>query len=137
MSPWLLPLVGVAASGGKPPSTALPEQASILDILEFQGVGLVIVMGALLMMYLLCAAIGLVFQRLERARKPRMAPLGVVSPGGFGTAQASPDIPLVVIAAAVAAVEVMPHRIVEVKPASAGWTLEGRRQLLASHLLRR
>jgi hypothetical protein len=133
------------------PSTALPEHPSLLENLEFQAVGLVIVMGALTMLYLICAALGALFRQAERAAASRAAAKRVatthaaagdrrddaadgVDDGVGGPADAA--IPIAVIAAAVAAVVDGPHRLVKVAPASAGWSLEGRRQLLTSHQLR-
>ena len=49
---------------------------------------------------------------------------------------AADDVPVVVIAAAVATVLARPHRVVQVRPVTAGWSLEGRRQQLVSHQLR-
>lgn len=127
------------------PSTALPDHPGLLENLEFQAVGLVIVMGALLAMYLLCAGVGAFFQRVERARlapRPAAQPApAVASPEAAQatpTATAAAEVPVVVIAAAVAAaVGGKPHRVVSVAPTSAGWSLEGRRQLLISHQLRK
>lgn len=133
MSP-LLP-AGVLAAAGP----ALPPNPTLLENLEFQLVGLVIVMGALTALYLLCAAVGRLFTRLE-ARAPAVA--GAPASGAQAPAPAPlEDAPTAehaaLIAAAVAATVVQPHRIVAVKPAASGWSLEGRRQLLTSHQLKR
>jgi len=116
------------------PSTALPEHPGLLETLEFQGVGLVIVLGALTGIYLLCAGIGVLFERFQRARlAPRQ-----VAPAPEATRARRAEVPVVAIAAAVAAVVGgRPHRVVSVATASAGWSLEGRRQQLTSHQLRK
>ncbi|MBI5547683.1 MAG: OadG family protein [Deltaproteobacteria bacterium] len=133
MSPLAI-ILGVAGA----PSTALPAHPTLLQNLEFQLVGLVIVMGALLLMYLLCAGIGQLFQRAEGVRK-----VSVRASEHGATAQLEPvpaavdEVPIVAITAAVAAVVEAPHRVVEVKPVAVGWSIEGRRQLLTSHQLRK
>jgi hypothetical protein len=142
MSP--LPRLLAAAA----PSTALPEQPTLLENLEFQAVGLVIVLGALTMLYLICAVLGALFRRAESAAAKResarrAAPMhddgapasdeAARADDAAAVASAETEIPVVVIAAAVAAVLDRPRRLVKVVPVSAGWSLEGRRQLLTSH----
>ncbi len=125
MSPLAL-VLGAAAA----PSTALSADPGLLETLEFQAVGLLIVMGTLFLLYLVCAGIGAAFQAAERSRRP--APVQPVA--SSEPADAAPaDVPVVLIAAAVAAVVDQPHRVVKVEPVAAGWSLEGRRQLLTSH----
>jgi uncharacterized protein with LGFP repeats len=136
-------------------------RGTFLDQLQFLTVGLVIVMGALAALWLLCELTGLFFKRAEAAAAARKleaqakaapaatAPAKVAEPKP-AVAQAAPAavaapaaapapeaIPLAVIAAAVAAVIDGPCRVVEVKPASQAWSLEGRRLQLISHRLPR
>lgn len=123
------------------PTAGLSESSGILETLEFQVVGLVIVLGALATLYLLCAALGWFFRHANRPAATTQAAAqpagdGVAAPTEVATEPGDAPAPVVVIAAAVAAVVAHPHRLLRVSPAPLGWSLEGRRQLLTSHQLR-
>ncbi|HCF56464.1 MAG TPA: hypothetical protein DFS52_00505 [Myxococcales bacterium] len=128
----LTTLASAAAGGGA------PKQVSFTENLEFLLVGFVIVMVTLSALWLLCEAVG-VFFKWQAARAEARA--RAASPATAAAAPARADspvaIPVPVIAAAVAALVDQPHRVVEIKPASIAWSMEGRRQLLSSHKLPR
>jgi hypothetical protein len=72
------------------PSTALPERPSLLENLEFQAVGLVIVLGALFTMYLLCALVGRFSAPSAPARaRPAAQPAPAAARGGGAGAAGS------------------------------------------------
>ena len=128
------PLATLAAAPAA--AGAATRHVSFTENLEFLFVGLLIVMGTLAALWILCELLGSVFKLLAARQAARAAceapPLEapVAGPG--------PDaVPIVVIAAAVAAVLEQPHRVVEIRPASIAWSLEGRRQQLGSHKLPR
>ena len=128
------------ALGAAAPSTALPDHPGLWENVQFQLVGLTIVLGALSCLYLLCAAVGLLFKSAERAgTSPAVAPADgpgeVVAPDA--SELAPPEVLVVVIAAAVAAVLDEPYRLVSIDPATGAWATEGRRQIFVSHKLRR
>lgn len=131
----LTTLASAAVGGGA------PKQVSFTENLEFLLVGFVIVMVTLSALWLLCEVVG-VFFKWQAARAEARA--RAASPATLATAAAAPArdeapeaIPVPVIAAAVAALVDQPHRVVEIKPASIAWSMEGRRQLLSSHKLPR
>lgn len=123
-----------------------PKNWTFLQNLEFALLGMLIVMAALATLWLLCEATGFFFKRLEARTATQQAaampapatqaPLAVVIPAAPARAEEG-AVPVVVLAAAVAAVIDQPHRVIEVRPASAAWSMEGRRQQLGSHQLPR
>lgn len=70
-----------------------------------------------------------------RLSRPVEEPLPLAPPAP----EAEAEVPLAVIAAAVAAAVGRPHRLVSVDlaPRQLAWSIEGRRQLLTSHQIRR
>lgn len=113
------------------------QRPSLLESLEFLGLGLAIVMLALSGIYVVTALVGAVFQYADRRRElaagseapePASAPVDV--------AEEAP--PVAVIAAAVATVLEAPHRIIAVhpEPGTGAWVQEGRHRHFESHHVR-
>lgn len=128
-------VLATAVPATLPPSTALPAHPGLWENLEFQLVGLCIVMGALFGLYLLCAAIGRLFQLAGKQAAARAGRRDVADAAlSAGTV---PHEHLAVIAAAIAGFVDEPHRLIEISPTPDGWSAEGRRQQLASHQTRR
>lgn len=117
---------------------AADRHVSFAENLEFLLVGFVIVMATLAALWLLCEAVGAFFKwqaaRAEAAARAASEASATTVPAAPESAR---EVPIPVIAAAVAAVVDQPHRVVEIKPVSIAWSLEGRRQLLTSHKLPR
>lgn len=118
---------------------ALPAHPTLGENLSFQLVGLTIVLGALYVLYLLCAGVGLLFQRLETRQITRGHATATTMAGNEPAIATAPhdDVPIAVIAAAVAAAVERPHRLLEVRPQPQAWSLEGRRLITTSHQLPR
>ncbi len=126
------------------------------DVLFFMGLGFVMVMIVLLTLAGIIALQGILFARYAvkmsgRPGAPSPAPQSSPAPAATPAAApvasgpesvsmpgpVEPEI-LAVIAAAVSCVLDQPHRILAVKPAPTmqHWSIEGRRQIFASHKVR-
>ena len=127
----LTTLASAAAGGGA------SKQVTFTENVEFLLVGFVIVMVALSALWLLCEAVGGFF-KWQAARAEASARAASEATAAAAPAEEAPEaVPVPVIAAAVAALVDQPHRVVEIKPASIAWSMEGRRELLRSHKLPR
>jgi hypothetical protein len=84
----------------------------------------------------LAVATGLALRRQTRTLRALQEHVARLEAEATARAAPAPELPIVVIAAAIAAVLARPHRIVQVRHVTAGWSLEGRRQQLVSHQLR-
>lgn len=129
---WVMAAAEPLATTGHRP--ALVDHPGWIENVEFQSVGLAIVMGTLLSLWFLTAAMGWAFRHATALReaKPEVPAEGTQS---LPTQQ---SVPIAVIAAAVATVLDAPHHIISVRsePDRAAWTLEGRSRHFASHKLR-
>ncbi len=110
---------------------ALPEQPSLYALLQFVGVGLVVVVSALSCLAVMCTFVGWLLKTIEQQKaEPKLA--APVPEEGVS------EETLVLIASAVSAVVTQPHRIVHVRaltPDDLAWALQGRSQIHGSHVL--
>lgn len=127
------------------PFAVLPAYPSFLENLRFQTVGFIIVLVALGLLTLVLISIGWLFKKWE-ARKAAPA-AGTTSEKSLALRQEEDTHELLaVIAAAVYSAIGESHRIVSIRPVINGkiigelylqaWSMEGRRQHLASHKIR-
>jgi Na+-transporting methylmalonyl-CoA/oxaloacetate decarboxylase gamma subunit len=116
----------------------IPDRPSFSELLEFQATGLVVVFGALAVLWILLELMGAFFRRQPGAVKPApvvTAPPRVVPPGDEGLEAG-------VVAAIAAAVHItmkgQPHQITEIKlsDGNSNWAAEGRREIFSSHRVR-
>ena len=124
---------------------SIAEHPSFLENIRFQGVGLVLVVLALGFIAFVVSLTGRLFKRIEK-RKP--SPVASAVPEQLlALAQAEdPHVLIAVITASVYSVIKESHRIISIKPVVNGkvlgelylqaWSVEGRRQHLASHKVR-
>ncbi len=129
-----------------PPSSTciatLPEFPSVLESLQFQFTGLIVVFVALGSIWGLLETTGWIFRRLTplQSGTPAVQPAPAPSAAATTPGQAVPaEVPPEILAVIAAAVHVMtdgqPHRIITVTPhdPSFDWAREGRRAIFASH----
>lgn len=123
----------------------LPAHPLFSDALNFILTGLMLVIGALLILSGLIAATGKVFKlreaeqlRKRHLRKVAVAnPLAELPPPVAATPDTGPPALAAVIAAAVhVALEGHPHRVIHIESAGVGWAREGRREIFSSHRVR-
>ncbi|MDA3962644.1 MAG: hypothetical protein PF961_17800 [Planctomycetota bacterium] len=100
------------------------------DVIQFEAVGVIIVLGALGSLWILCELIGLVFKRVEAAAAAKRA---AAEPEYVPHEE---EVPVAAIAAAVAIALDRPHRIVAIGAGTSGWSAEGRREHFLSHRVR-
>jgi len=119
-------------------ATAGAEQLTFLQNLQFQAVGVMVVMtslGGLAIVVAILAALLAPMHKPARAASAAVPQAAVLLPG-----EIPPEV-RAVIAAAVHTVLKSPHRIVDVQPAAnpllQAWSMEGRRQIFQSHSFRR
>ncbi|MGC4120723.1 MAG: hypothetical protein QM765_40325 [Myxococcales bacterium] len=108
---------------------AAPAQAEMSRLSMYLPPSLVILVG-----------LALLVRELNKGLAPQEpAAAAAVAASAPGQAPAADEVPVAVIAAAVAAVVDQPHRVVSVSLATrqSAWSIEGRRQLLTSHQIRR
>ncbi len=115
-----------------PHLSQLPAQPSLSELLEFQATGLVVVVGALALLWFLLELTGAFFRR--RTALPASVPVESAVPDD--------SINQGVVAAIAAAVHVTlqgrPHQITEIRATDANptWAAEGRRDHFSSHRVR-
>lgn len=111
----------------------LADHPTAMEALQYQFVGLIIVLIALGGLSVACSALSTVFRLAERGAKKRTA-LAADRPADIA-----------VIAAAAAAVIAEPHRVTTIQLVPEGkqwdvirtaWSMEGRRQIYSSHKTR-
>jgi len=104
--------------------------------MNYQAVGLLILLGALVYLWLMVNRLNRTLRLLEqRAARPGSVPTALATP----PVDATEDGVVAAIAAAVALVIGRPHRIVAVHPdaeAQHAWSAEGRREIYHSHKVR-
>jgi Na+-transporting methylmalonyl-CoA/oxaloacetate decarboxylase gamma subunit len=116
------------------------ERIPFLENLNYQAVGMVIVMGALGFLAVAVAGLGRAIRALEQklAAPVPVVALAVTSPGTSAAAAAADDPKL--YAAIIAAVSVSlgaRHRVISVTPTElSAWSVEGRRSIFQSHRVR-
>ncbi len=115
----------------------IPTHPTLLEALEFLGLGQIMVLVVLGSLLLLISTNGFFFSRVERANtkkkataEPKTAPKS--------TPQKSEDqaIPAVIAAAVTEALDGQNHQILRVSKTRDAWASEGRRQIFTSHRLR-
>lgn len=117
---------------------SLPEQPTLVDNLQYQLTGLLVVLFTLGALSLLVALLGRVISAVEARRTPPPAPL---VPSAPAAAEAMPGPVFAAIAAAVSTA-LGDHRFVirgvqAVDPReNLAWGAEGRRSIYASHQVR-
>ncbi len=115
----------------------LPDHPTMVESLEYQVVGLVIVLAALAALWAACAIVGALFRAAGSERLEKK----VESAAG---AQATPPEITAVIAAAIHATLDGRHRVLSIHLADThavesrihAWSMEGRRHVFASHKIR-
>lgn len=123
-------------------ATVLPDQPTLGNLLNYQTIGLAVVLVALAALALACAALGLAFKTLDRkAEKDAKA-----TPPAPGGAPALDPAHAAIIAAVVSTLIDQPHRIIGArKLATSGdwtrfmlstWAVEGRSAIFSSHKVR-
>ncbi|HEY3452015.1 MAG TPA: hypothetical protein VGK67_36990 [Myxococcales bacterium] len=119
-------ILAAAASCLDAALAAAPAQAEISRLSMYLPPGIVVVLGLALLVRELRKSLP------EVEASPAAGPVAE-------QASAAAEVPIAVIAAAVAAAVDQPHRIVSVslEPRQLAWSIEGRRQLLTSHQIRR
>lgn len=137
----LLPplLAAVAEPDEIAPDEAAAEAEAIEwgAILQFELVGVIIVLGTLTLLWLLCECIGFLFKRAAAAAERRAAATAAAQAPPPAPADDADEIPVAAIAAAVAyALEQRPHRIVAIGAGTSNWSAEGRREHFLSHRVR-
>lgn len=118
---------------------SIPLHPTMSEATNFMFAGFIVVMAVLFAMYVFMKILGLVFagNSAKAAAAKKSAPAARPAPVAAAPAPASSNAQLVaVIAAAAHAVLGNPVRIVSVKPSSAEWGAEGRRQIFASKNVR-
>lgn len=116
---------------------SLPSHPSLLESLQFQGVGLAVVIVALIGLRGLIWLTGICFKTAVNSSPKKIA----TSTGPLSPMPTGMDTELVaVIAAAVNAAVGTPHKILSIKPVSEAerliWSTEGRRDIFSSHRIR-
>lgn len=115
----------------------LPPRPSFSEVLEFQATGLVVVFGALAVLWILLELMGAFFRR-----RPAATAAPAPSPQSAAAPTAEDGLTDGVVAAIAAAVHVtmkgQPHQITEIKPSknNPNWAAEGRREHFSSHRVR-
>lgn len=113
----------------------LPPRPSFSEVLEFQATGLVVVFGALAVLWILLELMGAFF----RSRSARSAPAAAARPHPPVAEDGLSDGVVAAIAAAVhVTMKGRPHQITEIKPSknNPNWAAEGRREHFSSHRVR-
>lgn len=114
----------------------LSARPGLAETLKFQATGLVVVFGALALIWVLLEIMGAIFRQRSAHKIVLPAP---------SSAAASPDsdeFPAGVVAAIAAAVHItlrgQPHQITSIKASknSSNWAAEGRREHFSSHRVR-
>jgi Na+-transporting methylmalonyl-CoA/oxaloacetate decarboxylase gamma subunit len=109
-------------------AAGLPANPTLLQLAEFAAAGLAVVLLSLSLLALFCSAVGHFFQRSSARATPQRQ--SAVS------SDALTEETVAVIAAAVAAVVALPHRVVHIRGLTAeemGWMWGGRIQHHTSH----
>lgn len=124
---------------------SIAEHPSFLENIRFQGVGLVLVLLALGFIAFIVSLTGRLFKKIEK-RKPSPVISAVPEQLLALTQAEDPQVLIAVITASVYSVIQGSHRIISIKPVVNGkvleelylqaWSVEGRRQHLASHKVR-
>lgn len=124
---------------------SIAEYPSFLENIRFQGVGLVLVLLALGFIAFIVSLTGRLFKRIEK-RKPSTVISAVHEQLIARTKAEDQHVLIAVITASVYSVIKESHRIISIKPIVNGkvleelylqaWSVEGRRQHLASHKVR-
>jgi Na+-transporting methylmalonyl-CoA/oxaloacetate decarboxylase gamma subunit len=119
----------------------LPEYPGVLESLQFQFTGLIVVFIALGSIWGLLETTGWIFRRLsppasaapvaQTPAPPDMAP----AVNGAATQEVTPEVMAVIAAAVHVMTDGSPHRIITVTPHDPAfdWAREGRRAIFASH----
>lgn len=111
-----------------PFASVLPEDATALELVKFSAIGFFVVFLSLTLVALLCSIVGYLLRKVASQTLPSRSSAAAED-------ELSEEV-VAVIAAAVAEVISMPHRIVHIRgltPEDLGWSLEGRMQHHASH----
>lgn len=120
-------------------STVLPTNPNFGDLMNYQLIGLAVVMVALLMLALVCGLAGRVFKAMDRK------PLLPAEPFPHATDAIDP-VHTAIIAAVVATLIQEPHRVVATQKLTTStdwnrfmlstWAVEGRSAIFSSHKTR-
>lgn len=120
----------------------LPAHPLFSDALNFILTGFFLVIGALLILSGLIAAVGAWFKSREAKSSRKVKTTATTPYADLPTTPApaegldSPALAAVIAAAVHVALEGQPHRVLHIEPVSVGWAREGRREIFSSHRVR-
>jgi hypothetical protein len=117
----------------------MPPLPPSFAVMNLQTVGMLIMLGAIVYLWLTVSRLARTVRSLERRTIPPEPAKNAPSPPEISATAAVDEGIIAAIAAAVAVVVRPPHRIVAIHPdadTQHAWSAEGRRQIYLSHKIR-